>query len=873
LLGAQTPASTVAKITNDGLPRDTFLAHTQARINDEMNKYIQAVDAGGAGGIYAGAGVNATNVSALGADGKLFKKLLGTEIPTVDVPKIGFGATVNRVSGDDIARVIHKENIGGGATSTTNRFVAYSNDVSGALEGKPEVKAYDYHVKMKTDAVFGKHPVGHIYEGLAFFEVPVSFTGGLPTDFSLTPESVRLFQPHEAGRGTSAITAFFGTNDIPVKATIAAPVTANHYQITLDYDMKGANFPTFVDGAERNVSVLAKPSKSIVAYFESTAGTVEGVEEAHFTNKIVVQEIGASAKRKATPAEATTSHTGGNISMVWAGTTAAAPTTATTLASTNNLTELGLAANAGVLTTNWVDDRDPAVKVGYDEINQRLTFDASNAQLGLGTGIKKDSFTVYSQVLTDGSINGVGIPSFGNNPDISLATDDLLIGNSFINTGVDVQPANKRYGMDVYFDTVNNVFDFSSGTTGETLAANSALGVTANQSKSDIALGRYKLTIAGLRDTTDDADIVAHKIGQGVNQILGLPRVGEIGYVAGTGLASKPAIATGADALMDMQKAFTLTNVANENRFTVVVDGVSAYLDLPQQNYTGITLAAALQTRINVMEHPFTGAPIGGVTVKYNTVGNNLVFTTGTTGDASTFKIDGAVRFGLDDVALGIGKTAEVKVPSIATDANNRPLYIAPDGVTVTSDISEFENNIVTDFYPLYLDDGELTFLKSGELQSPITKVTYEGLQDDITVDFSNATQFSSAFSAQAVTQDGKGAGQLTNLEIDNILAGYSNGTNVSLGKIILANFSNNAGLKQIGNSTFSATAASGAAQLGEASMDGFGNIMSGSLERSNVDITEELVNLITAQRNYQAAAKAMETTTSMTQTIINIRQ
>ena len=875
LLGAQTPASTVAKITNDGLPRDTFLAHTQARINDEMNKYIQAGDAGGAGGIYAAAGVNVTNVNALGANGKLFKKLVGTAITPTDVPRKGFGALPNvaptgRINGLDIARVIHKTYTAAGvATAAINRYVAYSNDVTGAEMGKPEVKAYDYHVNMKTDAATGLHPAGHQYAGLPFFEVPQT-----AATFSLDAKSVRLFQVFENGKTESKMTDFFGTKDIAIKAT-AVGATAGHYQVTLDYDMKGSPFPTLL-AAERNVSVLAMPSEDIVAYFESTAGYVEGVEEAHFTNKIVVQEIGASAKRTAAPVQPTTAHAAGNISMVWAGTTAAAPTTATTLASTNNLTELGLAANAGILTTNWIDDRNPAVKVGYDEVNQRLTFDADNAQLGLGTGIKKDSFTVYSQVLTDGSINGVGIPAFGNSGDISLATDDKLIGDSFINTGIEVQPANKRYGMDVYFDTVNNVFDFSSGTTGETLAANSALGVTANQSKSDIAIGRYKLTIAGEIDTTDDATIVGHKIGQGISQILGFPREGEVGYTAATGLASTPAIATGADALINMQKAFTLTNVANENKFTVVLDGVSAYIDLPQKNYTGTTLAAALKLRINIMEHPITGAPIGGVDVKYNSVGNNLVFTTGTTGDSSTLKVVGAVRFGLDDVALGIGKTAEVKVPSIATDANNRPLYIAPDGVTVTSDISAFENNIVTDFYPLYLDNGELTFLKSGELQSPITKVTYEGLQDDITVDFSNATQFSSAFSAQAVTQDGKGAGQLTNLEIDNlgnILAGYSNGTNVSLGKIILANFTNNAGLKQIGNSTFSATAASGAAKLGEATMDGFGNIMSGSLERSNVDITEELVNLITAQRNYQAAAKAMETTTSMTQTIINIRQ
>ena len=68
-------------------------------------------------------------------------------------------------------------------------------------------------------------------------------------------------------------------------------------------------------------------------------------------------------------------------------------------------------------------------------------------------------------------------------------------------------------------------------------------------------------------------------------------------------------------------------------------------------------------------------------------------------------------------------------------------------------------------------------------------------------------------------------------------------------------------------------TAVSGSPQVGEAGAEGFGNILSGSLERSNVDITEELVNLITAQRNFQASAKAIETTTTLTQTIINIRQ
>ena len=529
---------------------------------------------------------------------------------------------------------------------------------------------------------------------------------------------------------------------------------------------------------------------------------------------------------------------------------------------------------AGVLSTNWVDDRDPAIKIGYDEQEQRLTFDGDNAQLGLGTGIGMNNFTVYSQVLAAGT-NGVGIQAYGNNSDISLATDDKAIGNSFVADGPQLQAQNKRFGMEVNFDTVNNAFEFKSGSTGETLAANSAQGVAANQSMSDVAVGRYGLTILGERDPTDAAEYSAHKIGTGTNQVLGFPREGEVGYTAATGIVSTPAVATGAEALVDMQNAFTLTTAGNENRFNIVVNGVSAFIELPERNYTGITMATALESRINQMKHPVTGQPVGGVDVTYNGATNNLVFTTGTTGDSSTFKIEGALRFGLQDIPLGIGNTTEIKTPVQATDNLGRPLFVSPTG-EITTRTDDFADNIVEDFYPLYLDDGELTFNKAGELISPITKVSYDGLPNaNITVDFSEATQLAQPFSAQNVSQDGAASGRLTNLEIDNygnVLAGYSNGENVSLGKIIIANFNNNSGLKQIGNSTFTSTAASGDPELGEAAEDGFGNILSGSLERSNVDITEELVNLITAQRNYQAAAKAMETTTSMTQTIINIR-
>jgi flagellar hook protein FlgE len=104
------------------------------------------------------------------------------------------------------------------------------------------------------------------------------------------------------------------------------------------------------------------------------------------------------------------------------------------------------------------------------------------------------------------------------------------------------------------------------------------------------------------------------------------------------------------------------------------------------------------------------------------------------------------------------------------------------------------------------------------------------------------------------------------------VRANYTNGQQVALGKIILTNFANPNGLKQIGDANYLETTNSGQPTLGEAGGDGFGSIQAGALERANVDLTEELVELITAQRNFQANAKAIETSSTLTQTIINIR-
>ncbi len=799
----------------EGLELDKFLVHAQILMTDGLNAYAQN-----------GVGADGTKAAELGIEGKMFKKVITNDgIPTSAIP-----------TAYDVITVAHKNNdINSG--NAVNRFLAYSN-----VNNTPEITAFDaFNKPAKT--VYGTNTDGFLTVTLADNTLPAA------------PEVFR-FQPVGTDAPSVAFMAAVGSDNVTVKS---ATSDGTNTVYVLDYKPTGT-IQTAINagGAANPLRILAKPSAFIESYFQSTKGLVEGVDDVHYSNKIIVQEIKDAAKR-----ESGDSTTSGNDALVF---------TTNTDKTGGNISEYKL--NAVTTTTNWIDERSPAFKIGYDETNQRLTFDGVNTALGKGTGIGFDTFTVYSQKLDSGS-NGLGIPGFGENPEIDLTTDAVFNGSPFVAAGPEVRAQNQRFGMQVEFDTVANEFNITSGTTGEALAANSAVGVPTAQSASSVKVGRYKLTTVGEVDPTDDAEYAFNKIGKGANNVMGFPRAGIEGYTPPTGLISKPATVVGEEALMDMKKAFTVSELANENRFTVVSNGVSALITVPPGNYKGETLAKALENRINQMVNPISNEAVGGVKVVYDGVKNNFTFTSSTKGEGTLLSIKGALRFGLNDTPLGLGETAMVKTPVQAKDELGRPLFISPTGEVVANN-QAFADNMVEDFYPLYLDDGELTFGLNGEIISPITKVKYSGFPSkELTVDFSTATSFDQPFQSVEITQDGFTKGRLSNLEIDNygkVKAGYSNGQNVTLGKIIIANFTNQSGLKQIGNSTFIETAASGRVELGQASEDGYGQILSGSLERSNVDITEELVNLITSQRNYQAAAKAIETSTSMTQTIINIR-
>ncbi len=144
-----------------------------------------------------------------------------------------------------------------------------------------------------------------------------------------------------------------------------------------------------------------------------------------------------------------------------------------------------------------------------------------------------------------------------------------------------------------------------------------------------------------------------------------------------------------------------------------------------------------------------------------------------------------------------------------------------------------------------------------------------------VSLDLSKMTQFGSAFSVSELSQDGFAAGRLSGFSIASdgtVLSRYTNGTTLAQGRVVLANFTNPQGLQPLGGNQWAETADSGAPMAGTPGAGSLGVIQSGALEQSNVDLTAELVNMITAQRVYQANAQTIRTQDQVMQTIVNLR-
>ncbi|HET6555535.1 MAG TPA: flagellar hook protein FlgE [Dyella sp.] len=169
---------------------------------------------------------------------------------------------------------------------------------------------------------------------------------------------------------------------------------------------------------------------------------------------------------------------------------------------------------------------------------------------------------------------------------------------------------------------------------------------------------------------------------------------------------------------------------------------------------------------------------------------------------------------------------------------------------------------------------GKLTAPTNGKLAFNPVALGNGSAPLTLSLNVANLTQYGTDYAAGSVLQDGFEAGTLSGIDIDDkgvITANYSNNQSTQIGQVAIANFANVQGLRQLGNTTWAASTDSGPAVMGTASSGEFGNIKSGSLESSNTaDTTAQLVDMIQAQRNYQANAQVLSTDNTLASTLFN---
>lgn len=431
----------------------------------------------------------------------------------------------------------------------------------------------------------------------------------------------------------------------------------------------------------------------------------------------------------------------------------------------------------------------------------------------------------------------------------------------------------QRFGVSVNYDEASNAFTFSSGTTGDD--SNVAMYSVSNSVQELFGFATDKTSFL-----TADLKVTPVAITE----------------LAERGISSKPAVVVGNPLSVNIDTSFDVNELSNQ--FSVTVNDVTETFRIPVGSYNLNDFISTLERRINSMGDN-NGRTVSGVSIEYDTELQSLKFTGGTSGDESFLQVSGSSRWGLNDLNPGLGSTSNWIQPETFSDARglNAEVFVrynnesgrweeysaSPElNMLELTESQRFDLDTQPQWRPLFLDKGELTFDTSGNLVSPLNGIELDnvvigssGNTLQIDIDYAGSTQFAGEFSVNSQSQNGLPNGSLVGLDISDdglVTASYSNGTQDLKGKIILANFSTPNGLRQLGDSTFLESAESGSVSLGEPGSAGYGSIRAGARERANLDLTTELVDLITAQRNFQANAKGLETSSTLTTTIINIR-
>jgi flagellar hook protein FlgE len=287
-----------------------------------------------------------------------------------------------------------------------------------------------------------------------------------------------------------------------------------------------------------------------------------------------------------------------------------------------------------------------------------------------------------------------------------------------------------------------------------------------------------------------------------------------------------------------------------------------------------ISLGSAVPLQVSTIS--LTPRPSSTATVGLNLDSRNLVPTTAVFSAVDPTSYNRSTALTLYD-SLGNSHIATTYYVKNAT-VNTWDVHVTVDGFGLNGAAATAANTLLG-------TSPTLTFNTTGALITPATGAvpvaggivyaTGSTTPQPMTFNFLSSTQFGATFAVNQLAQNGYTSGQLSGFSTSadgTIMGRYTNGQSKALGQVLMANFANPQGLQPVGNNEWTATASSGPALIDTPGSLSLGVLQSGAVEDSNVDLTAELVNMILAQRVYQANAQTIKTQDAVLQTITNLR-
>jgi flagellar hook protein FlgE len=366
------------------------------------------------------------------------------------------------------------------------------------------------------------------------------------------------------------------------------------------------------------------------------------------------------------------------------------------------------------------------------------------------------------------------------------------------------------------------------------------------------------------------ADLVASSIGG----------TGGGGSTAGIGVA----VAT-------VSQQFTQGNInITGNNLDVAINGGGFFQVTKTDGTTGYTRDGQFKldkdgniitnTGANIMGYPtdLLGVPTSITPIKMTVPTGAPIAASATTAITAEFNLDSRAAVAATATPPTPRTTYGTSITAFDSQGAQVPVSLYFERVTSTATDNWDVYDVAAAGVPLF----QMQFDASGKLTSPaaaptLTIATPSAVTPSIsaTLDISKVTQFGSGFNVSNLTQDGYTSGELTGITISptgTITTRYSNGQTQARGQIGLAGFRNEQGLTPVGGGEYLETFSSGQPLLGSPGVGKFGALRAGAVEESNVDLTAELVNMMTAQRAYQANAQTIKTQDQVLSTLVNLR-